>query len=152
MRKRTCTICRVEKSLLDFYKSSTHSFGRSYLCKECGREYHRKRYAANPERHKRATRKYLKNNPDSRLNTLLKSVYGITLCQYNALLKLQKNKCAICGVDSTKLRRRLDVDHDHNTGTIRGLLCNRCNQAIGLLGENKKNLTNALRYMEKACS
>ena len=53
---------------------------------------------------------------------------NVTLDEYEALLEAQGGVCALCG--NPPKTRRLDVDHDHRTGLIRGLLCSRCNQAI----------------------
>ena len=67
----------------------------------------------------------------------LKRKYGITLGQYEELKLMQDNKCAICKTPSNECSKGiLFVDHNHNTGKVRGLLCNKCNAAIGLLNEN----------------
>ena len=54
--------------------------------------------------------------------------YGITVAQYNQLLKKQHNCCAICLKEASSFTKRLAVDHDHITGEIRGLLCTYCNR------------------------
>lgn len=59
-------------------------------------------------------------------------LYGITIEDFNSLLKKQSGVCAICG-KGPKGKSRLCVDHDHETGKVRGLLCYRCNMAIGAL-------------------
>jgi hypothetical protein len=74
----------------------------------------------------------------------LKKNYGITPEKYEEILIRQDGKCAIC------LKRpdyNLHVDHDHQTNTIRGLLCNECNRAIGLLGDNTETLKRAIGYL-----
>jgi hypothetical protein len=53
---------------------------------------------------------------------------GVTVEQYDAMLAAQGGGCAICGTKPKT--RRLDVDHDHKTGRVRGLLCHRCNRAL----------------------
>jgi len=77
----------------------------------------------------------------------LKSLYGITVEQYEAMLELQNGVCAICGGINTR-KLKLAVDHDHDTGKVRGLLCDRCNRGIGLLRDSN-NITNALKYLEE---
>lgn len=57
-----------------------------------------------------------------------KKIYGITLEEYDKLLKEQNGLCAICKV--VPVSNKLAVDHDHDTGTVRGLLCPRCNRAV----------------------
>lgn len=76
--------------------------------------------------------------------TLLKA-YGITLEEYNEILKKQDNKCVICGKKSIKLV----VDHDHETGKVRGLLCNQCNTALGLFQEDILTLQKSIDYISK---
>lgn len=70
---------------------------------------------------------------------------------YQALSDLQDGKCAICGIESGSNGRkdRLAVDHIHGTETIRGLLCHRCNTAIGLFKDNIESLRSAISYLEK---
>ena len=61
----------------------------------------------------------------------------------------QKGKCACCGIRQNELTMRFAVDHDHDTGLIRGLLCGNCNTGIGKLGDNIEGLMKALNYLEK---
>lgn len=70
--------------------------------------------------------------------------YGITAEEWQTLFDEQKGMCAICGVNNVR-----DVDHSHVTGKVRGLLCNPCNQALGLFNDNKTRLTEAINYLEK---
>ena len=72
--------------------------------------------------------------------------YGLTVAQYEQMLAKQEGKCAICG-ELPKTGRRLYVDHDHTTGLVRGLLCNRCNAGIGLMQESLDLLQRAIRYL-----
>ena len=79
----------------------------------------------------------------------LQAKYGITMKEYDRLFFLQKGRCAIC---PTTLERDRDthVDHDHNTGKVRGLLCGPCNRAIGLLQDDPQRCKNAATYLETA--
>ena len=61
----------------------------------------------------------------------LKQKYGLTLDDYNNLFEKQEGRCAICGKHQVEIARHLDIDHDHNTGSIRGLLCPKCNAGLG---------------------
>lgn len=67
-------------------------------------------------------RKWAKSNPERIKNNKLKHYYGITLSDFNSLVKKQDEKCALC-----KKKEKLVIDHNHKTGRIRGLLCKRCN-------------------------
>lgn len=82
-------------------------------------------------------------------NSRLKATYGIDVGQYNALFATQKGFCAICNKHQQDLERQLGVDHDHKTGKIRGLLCSECNSALGFFKDSRKNLENAMIYLEE---
>lgn len=79
--------------------------------------------------------------------------YGITPAEYDALLENQGGLCAICRKPETVARdgkvMRMPVDHCHDTGRIRGLLCHRCNRAVGMLGDDPEVLRAAANYLEK---
>jgi len=80
----------------------------------------------------------------------LRRRYDITEADYNEMVERQQNLCAICKQperNGYKGRTELCVDHDHSTGKVRGLLCNHCNRALGLLGDNISSLTNAINYL-----
>lgn len=80
---------------------------------------------------------------------VLKSRYGITMEDYYQMLAHQENRCAICNIEATKT---LDVDHCHETGKVRGLLCNNCNRGIGHLKDNSEMLRKAADYIDNNCT
>src|SRR3990172_3547222 len=71
---------------------------------------------------------YRKKNPNKFANRHLQRKYGLNLSDYNSMLQAQNGVCAICFSPPTY--RRLDVDHNHVTGAIRGLLCSWCNKQL----------------------
>jgi hypothetical protein len=79
--------------------------------------------------------------------------YGLSLDDYDAMVTQQQGVCAACGQPETASNQfgviPLSIDHDHETGKIRGLLCMRCNWALGFLGDNPERLRMLLQYMEK---
>lgn len=83
----------------------------------------------------------------------LKAVYGLGLKEYDSLLAAQDGVCKICENSETRVNRgkviQLSVDHDHITGHIRGLLCHKCNVAIGFFGESSDLIRQAADYVEK---
>jgi len=83
----------------------------------------------------------------------LKRYYGIDLAKYQEMLLAQNGVCAICFKPETSVVngkiKPLAVDHCHNSEKIRGLLCARCNQAVGLFGEDINVLSNAIEYLRK---
>lgn len=76
----------------------------------------------------------------------LRAKYGISLEDYEAMLKVQGNVCAMCKQPSKKT---LAVDHDHETGKVRGLLCSDCNLLLGKFGDLETVLTAAIEYLRR---
>ena len=140
---KTCTVCKEAKDLNDFYRYKASKDGKSYRCKKCDDLSRLKWLTDNPDRSRESQRK--RN---------LKHKYGMTLEEYNAMLSTQGGSCAICGVTENKVtgdrfsKISFAVDHDHATGKVRGILCNQCNRALGMFGDNQKTLLSALKYLE----
>lgn len=103
-------------------------------------------YEKNKKRILKRVKTYYKKNLVLIRNRDFQNRFDITLKQYNYLSKKQKRKCAICLKKSSK---RLSVDHDHITKKVRGLLCTKCNFAVGLFGDNIRILNRAIRYLRK---
>jgi hypothetical protein len=135
---KICRICGAAKGINEFYVSSKAKDGLRAECKKCESNY---------QFHRR------KNRPEVRRRSDLKRVYGISLEEYDAALALQEKKCGCCGLAVENSRpRQFAVDHCHQTGKNRGILCGDCNMAIGLLGDNLKGLENAIQYLNKFTS
>jgi len=100
-------------------------------------------------------RAYMKANPDRQKIQDLKRSYGITLSQYREMEQSQNFVCAICGNPETSFDskqqkvRSLSVDHCHNTGKVRGLLCSHCNHAIGKFKDDVSLLEKAIKYLKE---
>jgi hypothetical protein len=77
--------------------------------------------------------------------------YGLTPEEFDAILASQGGRCGICRSKSPKSARNGTwcVDHDHVTGQVRGLLCNLCNRAVGMLQDDPKIIRAAVRYVER---
>ena len=73
---------------------------------------------------------------------------GLRQVDYDNLYREQQGKCAICGTHQVDLKHSLHVDHDHEDGQIRGLLCINCNLALGNFKDNINNLINAIVYLK----
>lgn len=106
-----------------------------------------KRYReANKEQiSKRRQTRYFSHQPEVRKHNALKANYGIGLDEYQTMYEAQNGCCGIC----FKPYETLDVDHDHVTNEVRGLLCQRCNKGIGLLLEDETILKSAITYLGK---
>jgi len=63
----------------------------------------------------------------------IRAKYNMSETDYDVMFHSQGGKCAVCGRHQKEFRRRLNVDHDHSNGHVRGLLCTRCNTLVGLL-------------------
>ena len=79
----------------------------------------------------------------------LRRNYGLTLAQYEQVLKHQKQACAICIRPVSEFKNRLAVDHCHITGLLRGLICWGCNKAIQVFRDDPVRLAAAVRYLTK---
>jgi Autographiviridae endonuclease VII len=85
---------------------------------------------------------------DTDVDYYMRSRYGIGLSDYNRLLVEQDGKCAACGTtDVRNGKTRFDIDHDHETGAVRGLLCGHCNRALGMLNDSADRVTALLSYI-----
>jgi hypothetical protein len=107
--------------------------------------YHKEYRTNNKEYHQ----KYRNDNKDRLIDYWLKRNYNITFEEYNKLFAEQEGKCAICGVHQNDLKKKLSVDHNHETGEIRGLLCNSCNLSLGHAKEDTKILLKMIDYLNK---
>ena len=83
---------------------------------------------------------------DRRRDWVLRKKYGITLEKYHEILAAQGGGCGICGVVPSK-EHNLPVDHDHKTDLIRGILCQRCNRALGSIGDTVSAVGRVLTYL-----
>lgn len=98
-------------------------------------------------------REWRKNNLERERGYKFKHRYGISLDEYQQLLETQNHKCAACKNPDTSVThmgqtKPLSVDHDHVTGKVRGLLCHKCNIALGLLNDDKERIMALANYIK----
>ena len=125
-------------------------------CGHCNADYEKKdwrsKYCSVNCRNKRdveVRREWLRNQPyEKRRDYDLKKAYGIVYKDYENMLKFQKGLCAICGVDGDSTKKGLYVDHNHDTGKVRALLCSKCNTSLGGVGDSIELLQKAIDYLE----
>lgn len=159
IKKKICLKCGIEKPLSDFWKDKRGKFGVKGRCKECRNRQRREEYKINPEKFKKNQKKFEKSEKGQayikKYKTEgkqaaalrkhdLKRNYGLTLADYDNMLEEQNGCCVICGKDESENGRRLNIDHDHKDGRIRGLLCNWCNLRLGWFEKNEKNIIDYL--------
>jgi len=157
---RACTKCGEWKPASDFYIRKSGE--KPAQCKKCETDATKRRRVENPEKYRKIEKNtYEKGWTNQRLMARKKdafSKYGLTFEDFLGLLKSQDGKCSVCGSSIYVIpseRGKQDgavIDHDHSTGKIRGLLCNRCNRGIGFLGDGIEGLENALKYLKRNIS
>lgn len=167
MKSKKCTRCRKQKPLTEFYP---HKRGRHrYLrpdCKTCNKAKVKARFTGSMReaalvKRRAATKARLdrlrQTNPEllrerTRRGTLAKSLkqFGLTRAEFDRMCAAQEHRCAICRQPMAALRSRVNIDHDHATGKIRGLLCNRCNRGLGYLKDSPANLQRAIEYLQRS--
>ena len=132
---KTCRKCDVDLVIGDNWSEAAEK-ARAYICRPCrsekGREYYEANITAIAEKR-------------------MMSRFGITLEQYDKMLFNQNGKCACCGKHHTDEHYSLAVDHDHNTGAVRALLCGGCNRAFGIMGDNVKGVKQLYDYALTYC-
>ena len=131
---KICSLCKEEKSELEFHKNKRTTDGLNFHCKQCRKDY----VAKDPGRVAKSYRHWR-----------LKKKFGISEEIYEQLFKIQKGCCAICGKDQILLSRKMAVDHCHITNKVRGLLCSNCNTGIGNLRDDISLLQKAIKYLEQ---
>lgn len=159
---KKCSTCKVEKDESGFSKCKTKKDGLDSRCKECQKAYSKAFYIKNTEKISSATKEYYKNNtekvnaitkayyesnPERSFASKLKHNYHLTLKDYYTFLEQQNGVCAICGKECLT-GERLSVDHNHTSGKVRGLLCRKCNSALGLFNDSPEILSKALDYLK----
>lgn len=170
-------VCRrCQKSALpgDFPRSANRPTGRFPYCSPCARERKREDYWKDPVKKREQTLASHRRHREARLAAMsaryradpdayheatraayLMRVYGITVDQFNDLVDAQAGLCGICGRGETDVdprtgkTRKLAVDHCHDTGEIRGLLCRKCNTALGLLGDDLAAVEAVFAYLDR---
>ena len=92
------------------------------------------------------------SHPDARRDYNLRKNYGITSADYDRMLEEQGGRCAICGTTHPggRTNKYFFVDHCHDTGNVRGLLCMACNTMLGHADDNIETLNNAIEYLNAA--
>lgn len=110
---------------------------------------HKEYYYANHQKMLDRAREYVKSNKSKIISSRRERSYGISQSAYLSMLDAQGGTCAICKTSAFGIKGPC-VDHDHITGQVRGILCNNCNRAIGLLKENIFILKAAINYLRKA--
>lgn len=162
MKNLVCNKCHQSKPDGDFHRdrSRLHRRGRHHTCRKCAAKIKAEK-RKDPEylaRERARSKAWREKNPERsrrgiRCATLRKK-YGISQDEFETMLGKQGGGCAICGSTSHDISvpgKRLEnlfVDHCHETGEVRGLLCHSCNVSLGKMGDSPERLRNAADYLE----
>lgn len=158
MAQKKCTRCRAVKLLEEFSRYKNGPMGRDLQCRECRAEYKAKyrkeRTVEQIERQRRNSKAWYEKHKPKLLcrmrDASLRKNYGITHERYGELLAAQGGKCAICGTDNPGIHNAyFHIDHDHDTGVVRGVLCEWCNKGLGHFKDEPRRLEAAIQYLAR---
>jgi hypothetical protein len=126
---KTCTKCKKEKELDDFYPKLRGKLNRSSECRECFK------FRITTDRRVKG------KSPNTKMQNGL-----ITYKERDKFLLVQNNSCFICGTEFNESIKPC-VDHCHTTGQVRGLLCSLCNSGLGFFKDDVYRLVRAIEYI-----
>ena len=132
---KQCTKCGAVD--FDYYKSKPE---RCKTCVKAGMRSYRKENSAKVAEADKA--RYTEKRKKTIYFSQVKKKYGLTRDEYNRILESQGGHCAIC--PSTE---RLVVEHNHETGEVRGIVCNKCNTALGMADDSPTRLLDCAKYL-----
>ena len=158
---KTCKRCGESKPLTEFYANPTGRQGTRPECKTCTNSRRKRWYAENREREIERVLAWQRENPEAVAarteafraagkkkiadrKSHLKRKYGLTIEEYDAMLAAQDGGCASCGKPNPD-----NVDHDHETGRVRGILCWNCNVGVGQFEDDIERLITATAYLDR---
>lgn len=128
-----CTKCCIDQPATEFPNDPRNRSGKSSWCRACYREKDRSRAVDPVKKAESDRRHYIKHHGDIRqqqVDSRLRSRYGITKDDFDLMVEQQQGLCLICEKPPTST---FHVDHDHESGQVRGLLCASCNVKLGIL-------------------
>jgi hypothetical protein len=171
MDTKRCTLCGIDKSIIEFHKRTRSPDGLKFRCKTCCYLEKNNPVKVTPKKQvcrtcgetKAASSFCVSSSHKSGYHSSCKDCmrwkdklnrYGVTKEQYESMVAAQNNLCAICNrpekdVHQSGRLKSLSIDHCHKTGKVRGLLCFACNSSIGKFDDDVDLLRSAIRYLEK---
>lgn len=141
-----CSHCRKDKPLSKFTPAyARNGYG---LCRPCAAEAARERTKKrrDPDQNPNYQADFVADQKKKRA-AFLRDFYGISDAEYTAMLDKQGGGCAICGKHEERKGYRLAVDHCHESGRVRGILCTNCNRGIGLFRDSTDLIERAIKYL-----
>jgi len=171
--EKVCIYCRERKPASEYHshryttRTGRESVRLNSACRSCHGEKTKARKVANPERTRAQSRDYKRRNaavlarrnaayrranPQRIAGYSMKHKHGLTMIEYEALLCQQGGVCKVCRQEAEPvgIKRRLHIDHCHETGRIRGLLCHNCNVSLGLMKDDPARIRALADYLDAA--
>lgn len=146
---KQCTKCGEVKRETEFSWVSAEHKKKIARCKQCINTTHRRQNRQRQQRHRAQDPVGYRRQAQI---AMLKFHYGLTLEQYRAMFTAQNGLCALCGRPETWCYKGkptdLSVDHDHQTGKVRALLCRKCNVGLGHFQDDPARLRKAAAYLD----
>jgi hypothetical protein len=146
---KTCQSCKVVLELDQFHSETGRYDGKSRVCKQCAYARHNNWRLKNLDKMRDASRKWRTLNPELAKDHGRKGRYGLPIGAFERMLAEQKGTCAICETSDPGGKGTFHVDHCHDTGIIRGLLCHNCNVGIGNMRHSTDLLRRAITYLDQ---
>lgn len=144
-----CPKCETIKPLDDFGKNRSTHDGKQNYCRTCTVARVTASRQKDPTSHRNGARRYRERHPERVADMNARWGVGAPLGTYARLFEAQDGKCAICKTEKpTGGAKRFAIDHCHDTGLIRGLLCSKCNQGLGLFNHSEDLLLEAAIYLK----
>ena len=148
---KVCAKCKTRKPASRFSQDKARTDGLYSYCKECKAAMTRSYNEKNREDvrgRQRARNKTPQGRRATRSNNL-KAKFGISVQEFDQRFRAQDRCCAICKRRRKTKEKSFALDHNHSTGSLRGILCHSCNRALGLADENTRLLRAAIKYLER---
>ncbi len=136
---KKCSKCKQIKPIKEFHRNRSNKDGFQRQCRECHRGYLRNWTKTTLKGKRTAKRKQFPNAKRR----------GINKTKYNLMLVNQKGQCKICHRHISEFRKQFAVDHCHETGEVRSLLCANCNLALGHVKDNVVILKSMIKYLNQ---
>lgn len=144
---KKCPVCKKRRSQSCFFKSRSRPDGLSGMCKSCDGRAVANWRGRNP----RYAKNWWKKRASDMAARSRKVKYGMTKAAYETVLLKQQGLCGICGIRLSRKTKSLipHVDHCHETGRVRGLLCGECNFGLGKFRDSLDLIRRAAEYLEQ---
>ena len=149
MATKVCTKCKEIKLVSEFYKDRSVKSGLGSWCKKCGYNASRKWRKRNPNKVLVYSKRYNKTTK-GKINTKrnnLKFKYNLTIKEHKQIYINQNGCCGLCGKSIPY--NKIHTDHNHKTGKVRKLLCNKCNWYVGMVESGPELVNDTLKYLDE---